>query len=361
MWILEWPRWCGWPRTYPEQLYDINTQWIADRFEQYLIQLMTVPELCPSLSDDRFEDIWLEDEVVCLQLGDELFASPTTAVFEVVSPPDLVVKYQISYSGDDLFKMIRDAFFADFFSSKQISVGAIYVSPGVALGNQRSRKTPFPPSGDTDSNTVRFLVTQDAGSSLYQWVKAQDAQRLPVNVSVRIVLDLLDMLREMHSSGVVHGDIHPGNVMMNSPNGGNIRLIDFERTLLHHELVVKKSNRRFAHCLMSPWEMEGWAYSYRDDVFRALIVAAYLIGGTEWLSHCRAMEQNGDNPSMHEWMKQGSIFDIPNKFSLTVSDQVRSQLEDALQIAREPYHPLAIPRYDEISRTLNTILTVGLL
>jgi serine/threonine protein kinase len=77
---------------------------------------------------------------------------------------------------------------------------------------------------DVDIHDGRpFLVLEHvAGQSLHQQLKQH---RPPVREAVRLVADLAGILARVHRQGVLHGDLKPGNVLIDAT--GRPRLIDF--------------------------------------------------------------------------------------------------------------------------------------
>lgn len=85
------------------------------------------------------------------------------------------------------------------------------------------------------------------------------------------------LLRSVHATGLIHGDVHENNFVFASRRdvGGSLRIIDFGRA----SRFVTAEGRHVApgavalnpflnRALLSPWELRGETASRRDDLFR---------------------------------------------------------------------------------------------
>jgi hypothetical protein len=71
------------------------------------------------------------------------------------------------------------------------------------------------------------------------------------------------------------------------------------------------------HCFYSHWNMEGFRFSFRDDLFKLLMVAAYMINGPAWLYHCQSLENQW--PAMLYFKSVTNIFVITSDFERIVT------------------------------------------
>ena len=93
---------------------------------------------------------------------------------------------------------------------------------------------------------------------------------------LRVASEALSILKELHSRGLVHGDVHPKNFMFDSEldPAQSLRIIDFGRAepfLDKHGKPFRdepKDNGSWNMALLSPWEIQGRRRTRRDDLFR---------------------------------------------------------------------------------------------
>jgi serine/threonine-protein kinase len=105
-----------------------------------------------------------------------------------------------------------------------------------------------------EENDIHCLVMDlVVGQSLFDSV--QQHGPLPDTEAVAIIRKIGEALIDVHQAGIVHRDVHPGNIMLR-PNGQAV-LIDFG---IACELVpMVLTSKHFAHRDFAPWEqqMEG--------------------------------------------------------------------------------------------------------
>jgi serine/threonine protein kinase len=108
----------------------------------------------------------------------------------------------------------------------------------------------------------------------------------------------INLLETVHSTGLVHGDVHEGNfVFYKSDPAATLRIIDFGRTRPYidaktgnHVPLARIGEHNWNPVLLSVGELEGWTVSRRDDLFR---LAELLISNTD------PIDVNGDEDVLH--------------------------------------------------------------
>jgi serine/threonine protein kinase len=134
---------------------------------------------------------------------------------------------------------------------------------------------------------ARLFVTSSAGSTdlldFTKHVKQDPSYHLHLMAARAI-----EILREVHKRGIVHGDVHGRNIMFEptaTDIAGSLTFIDFGRA---HPFLDSDGNpltdsgrnaitSNFNEWLLSPWELEGTVLSRRDDLIR--LVETFLYGG----------------------------------------------------------------------------------
>jgi serine/threonine protein kinase len=106
----------------------------------------------------------------------------------------------------------------------------------------------------------------------------------------RVGARMIELIRDVHSFGIVHGDVHPGNFVFDSTKdlAETVKIIDFGRAIpfinpeskLHvkqNDILVSDIGTLNPH-LLSPFEIEGSKLSRRDDMYRLAEVLYLLLG-----------------------------------------------------------------------------------
>ena len=148
---------------------------------------------------------------------------------------------------------------------------------------------------------VRTMVTSFAGdTTLFDFrVRPRIARRATsrTRISERQVAAVavrgIDILRSLHSLGMIHGDIHSSNFVVANPRNPAVgmRLIDFGRAATFIDLDgrhIRDSEQLPDYAknqaLLSPFELRGSKLSRRDDMYRFSEVLFELFGGARFLS-----------------------------------------------------------------------------
>lgn len=110
-----------------------------------------------------------------------------------------------------------------------------------------------------------YLVTEGVGGVTWADAEVDESERLDV------VKKLVDAIEHLHSLGVSHGDLHPGNVMLDSV-GHNFYLVDIPD--FSHNTDDARNH------LYSPENIDGCASEHRD-IFAVLRMSCELLD-LEW-------------------------------------------------------------------------------
>jgi serine/threonine protein kinase len=193
--------------------------------------------------------------------------------------------------------------------------------------------------------------------------------RVPVVEAIKVMIQALQAIERIHVKGVVHGDIHWGNLVLLNRNGHqDLRLIDFGNAMFADEMELLPAIVRvpgsYNHCYFSHWNLAGYRFAYRDDVFKALMVGAFLINGPKYSEYCVGLES--DIQAMMAFKRDSFLFALPNRDHIAElpidSDTkriVRQRLSNALVLARTPRHVDDLPNYggivDELSAAVDAL------
>ncbi len=144
---------------------------------------------------------------------------------------------------------------------------------------------------------VRYTVMERVkGKPIDMIYGSHEDSKLPIAVAALYGIEIVTALRTIHEMNVIHGDIHPSNVMIDV--NGKAKLIDFERAKLLSpsdlRYMAKKNlcgqtfstrmHRLRIHQWSTPWEAQRCVSSFRDDMYRALYVIASMMYGYPLIS-----------------------------------------------------------------------------
>lgn len=127
-------------------------------------------------------------------------------------------------------------------------------------------------AGITDAGQPWFAMEFIDGSRFLDWCRQQ---RGGLDARVRRFLDLVDAVQFAHRNLVVHGDIKPGNVMVD--RDGRLRLLDFGIARLLNEVPADGAVRYFTARYAAPEISAGQGPTISSDIFSLGVMLAELI------------------------------------------------------------------------------------
>ncbi|MGY3698760.1 serine/threonine protein kinase [Bradyrhizobium sp. USDA 3240] len=138
---------------------------------------------------------------------------------------------------------------------------------------------------DYDGKYHYLVMELLKGRALAHILADRQGQPLSPSVSFHIVRAAGQGLAHMHSLGIVHGDLKPGNIFMTST--GEVKILDFGTALM---LDVSPQHDRSTALLdqiglltpayASPQMLRGEPWAESDDVFSLAVVAYLALTGT---------------------------------------------------------------------------------
>ena len=315
-----------------------------------------------------------------LRIGKPLAITATATVFAVLNDTSRVVKYHHNCQElEDVHPLLRDYIFLQRLAGTDVSPSANYLSPPVRFPASVTPKTAFgmhpaarASCAGNEVAEVRFMVMERVPWTLDRLVRDLEriGRRLPLKHAIHMMASLVETVQRLHSRDIVHGDVHWGNVaVVNHGDAQTINLIDFGSAMFVDEMerlpVMARDPGSYTHCFFSHWNIEGYRFSYRDDVYKALLVGAFLINGAAYSHFCRNLEPSVD--AMRWFKRNGFIFAMPSgpdriaalDVDLNTKRLIRRRLSNALDLARSVEEIDERPDYDNIIAELMTV--VGLL
>ena len=305
-------------------------QLISDRINgpRFAPLLYEAPELYPS-----------GDTEVSISIGNHVFGrAEQTVVLSIDGMPDRVVKYQADcHKPSSIHPLLRDAWFQTRVAALGITPEIHYISPPSVLRETSSQKTSFQMNLESRrkcirrGGLVRFMIMQRVDIDMYALGKRNPTGNF--KNAFEVLRAGMAMLQRLHQAGVIHGDIHPGNIASLRVGSVNrLVLMDFGFATFAEEAAFQQDRVRgalsYVRCLFTPWELLGMRGSFRDDVYRLLIVVAYLLNGYRFMPYCTGLESVGDD--MLRFKRDSNIF-IPPTFpspfrSLTVNARIKGAI-----------------------------------
>lgn len=124
------------------------------------------------------------------------------------------------------------------------------------------------------SDMYHFVVMEwIEGETLEQLIKRNKPSGLSQKRAKPIINQLIDALTYAHSKGIVHSDLKPSNIILDSQ--GNLKILDFgiAKTNLHEDKYAAPANDEqpnsngYTPTYASPEQLNGGKPSAKDDVF----------------------------------------------------------------------------------------------
>ena len=321
-----------------------------------------VPNLIAPYEDVELPEMGLQR----LYIGDLAHRSTQATLFHVKDHEDILIRYEVNCVGSGENSLTRHYWFLNNLRSLSVAPIPLYLSPSTVLPLEVSPKTDFFMDKKTREMCfkrrapVRFMLMSAEGYSLDAWIGAQPSRRIELDWALTMMKQLIKILEVIHKRGIVHGDIHAGNVVSRKLSQG-LKLIDFERAKLKREipLTLRREPLEYFHVSHSPFQLMGFHSSMRDDVFRAVQLGAYMIGGDAWFDH---LESISDAQTMYKFKAEEFLFEA-GSFSLgqlfpegEVPGEVRHNLEAILALVRNAPEVMSVPDYAGIIGHIDAIL-----
>jgi hypothetical protein len=290
-------------------------------------------------------------------LAERMWRGPDVTVFATQSS-QTVVKYQTDsryIMGEKIHPLVREFVILKHIEPLKISLQAYFLSrPVIWSPLVVSKKTDFDldPEDRHPNSKVRYMIMERGEMTLFQYMKLLDLNEdkaFRFRSALKAGVQLLKHLRVLHDAGIVHGDIHLANVVLN--HNGEVKLIDFGLAFFAEEMdnTPDRINNPMSwnHCYLSHWNIEGFRFGFRDDVFKTIMIVANLMNGYEYFEKLCKTQPGPSAQEAFEFRKSKFIFggvegeeDIVAKvfphWSAELRADVDARLRNALATARAP-------------------------
>ena len=253
-------------------------------------------------------------------LGTELFRGEFSIIFALVEYPQFVIKYQTDCEcrSHEVHPLLPDFWMGSIASSVGVGPNPQCVSPAALLPPFETIKTMFRISGERRHKcvkkdaVVRYMVMDRVGPSLHSLAPRPDGTYVDVHTGLEMTVEILKLVQRLHAAGIIHGDVHGGNVC-ESASGDELTLVDFGSALFLDAESDRPIRPRLSwdDIALTPWQLEGLPFSRRDDVYKVLVTSMFAIVGTELEKVISAQFELGLE-SFLRWKLLDIGFDVPH-------------------------------------------------
>jgi len=120
-----------------------------------------------------------------------------------------------------------------------------------------------------------FAMEHVVGESLRTVIKQG---KLSTDEAVRLTMQICEGLHEAHEAGVVHRDIKPGNIIIDTK--GRARILDFGLAMVSGEDKLTKTGSTLGTAgYMSPEQVSGKQVDHRSDLFSVGVILYEMLTG----------------------------------------------------------------------------------
>ena len=176
--------------------------------------------------------------------------------------------------------LIKNFAFMQLLSPLGVTVRPIFLSLPSRMGPGLSTRGLVLDSNCSGAD-LRYLVMDRGGKSLRDFVRSSEGGKLSLHESLVVVKAVLRLVGHLHDRGIVHGDIHWGNVLFREIESGDFEdlvLVDFDRALfVQHE--DESTDGAPLRVYQSPGELAGRRLHFSDDIFRIYEMIEVLLEG----------------------------------------------------------------------------------
>ena len=288
-----------------------------------------------------------------IKFGPLMHSGYLSTVYQIIGHPNLLIKYQVHCLriDEELHPLLRDAWYTNETSAHGLSPEISFISPPSLMCETKVGKCLFTINNENfglckrENATLRYMIMERIdGMSLHEF-RAKNRRThggaLGFVDAMSIGYHLLYLLRSLHlNAHIVHGDIHTPNIMMRWVNG--TRRGEFELRFVDFGLAFKKipgqvrsevpirSKGTFHHELHTQWQIDGYEWSERDDVMKAIQTIVHLMHPFSYFE-IEEWHRIRGYTTLREWKNKMNWFIPPTGSNpltaLTITPESRRQIE----------------------------------
>ena len=364
----------------PELSSDFGRSMRSFTLRRYNLQLeedSRNAEFFPKIYGEDF--LWTEPTPLgTVQLGHTLYRGEFSVVFAArIDSGEYIIKYRSDCDKTrKVHPLLVDSWYASKAANLGVAISPVFVSPGTSLEGSNSHKIGFGMTEEEMRRCTRIggRVRYGLWNRLEGGVSAADldvrAGTVEFREAIVIFRELILSLEKIHTAGFVHGDIRSRHVLV-TRNPITVRLIDFSAaqfvpTLRAHDPVQPMGYRGDPE--MSPWEIRGYTYGPRDDVYRAVRMLAVLLNKKSVYSEHETKVTKRGITAILDWKLKSNIFIVPGSdydpvlpgsgMNSALLNFIHSQLTAISTAAQgmEFQQPVGVVNYDYFVERANAIL-----
>jgi len=171
---------------------------------------------------------------------------------------------------------------------------------------------------------------------------------LPIGKTIFLAEQICQGLSEAHKLGVVHRDLKPGNIMIDTE--GNARIMDFgiarslkERGITGEGMIIGTPE------YMSPEQVEGKDVDQRSDIYSLGIILYEMVTGR--------VPFEGDTPFAVGIKHKSEMPQDPRELNTQIPDELGRIILKCLEKAREKRYQSAEELHSELTKMEGEITT----
>jgi hypothetical protein len=312
------------------------------------------------------------------ELKAPLAISRQSAIYKLKHRSDVLIKYQancielatqVDFQDEFLIHPTVVEFAYTRKASKfGLAPSAYFFSPPAQLCRMRTGKCDFDMSeksyeacrSDPNASLRYMIMDRVRGRVLMEYQASNVNRTVPFAQAMLIGERLMSMIEVLHkNASIVHGDIHHGNIMVESESPLSMKFIDLARSFenIERQQTRIRNSGWSTHPILSHWELDGYLSAARDDVARIISVVAVMINGPEYGDFLKTMSLFSSG-TIFRWKAEANIFAIPQingfrahdpvselRVDFAVKLQIGAHLQQILSLVRQMDDINAVPPY----------------
>lgn len=194
-------------------------------------------------------------------------------------------------------------------------------------------------ASDIDSYChARTIVSENVGAT--ELGDLPKSKRTNASVMYLIAARALEIIEQIHMSGLIHGDIHKRNWLIQDKEkpAETLRIIDFGRVQLfmkphpsdpakfilipdNTQLILQTNGWNAS--LLSPWEIKGHRPTRRDDIFRIAEMLIFMFGDPNFHSAVSVAKDKYQKTNLPQYLQTVIDLKFHRKFDASLPPKIK--------------------------------------